>query len=277
MNMKPLPIPTKAPGQPNQFNPQANVKSGKKGGCLGCLVVIIAFLFLFALIGGILDRSKKSNNSENSTPTTIATPTVAGTPAPTLTPKQSFVESITKNSVCKEKTAANLYTVLKKQLGFKKVEFKDGADTYFTIDADSYILDVVVGEDEIFSIAYNGVNMYMDGKVTHTLRDVQAREITSSDGGKYYEMAKDLVKNNLKSPSSAKFPSYLWEGDQISMGRNGDYVVVQSYVDADNSFGANIRSEYIVEFQVIDMDLYSYQPIYINIDGEESGTYKKLD
>lgn len=175
------------------------------------------------------------------------------------------------------KNSCKLIYYIKKQLGFKKVEFKDGADTYFTIDADGYILDVIVGEDEVFSIANNGLNMYKDGKVSHTLKDVQAREITSLDGGKYYEMAKDLVKSNLKSPSSAKFPSYLWEGDQISMGRNGDYVVVQSYVDADNSFGANIRSEYTVEFQVIDMDLYSYQPIYINIDGEESGTYKNLD
>lgn len=60
------------------------------------------------------------------------------------------------------------------------------------------------------------------------------------------------------------------------MKRNEDIVVVQSYVDAKNDFNAKVRANWIVEFRVIDMDTYSCEAIYINIDGEEVGTFIEL-
>ncbi|MET3999849.1 hypothetical protein [Marinobacterium sp. MBR-109] len=49
------------------------------------------------------------------------------------------------------------------------------------------------------------------------------------------------VKRNLKSPSSAKFPVM----QQIKVYSTGpDEWLIRGYVDADNSFGANIRSHY---------------------------------
>jgi len=46
------------------------------------------------------------------------------------------------------------------------------------------------------------------------------------------------VKNNLKSPSTAKFP---W-GYTDYVQRNGTTYTIKSYVDSENSFGAMIRT-----------------------------------
>ena len=61
------------------------------------------------------------------------------------------------------------------------------------------------------------------------------------------------------------------------MKKNKDLVVVQSNVTAKNSFGTKVNSPFTVEFQIIDMDNYQYNPIYINLDGETSGEYIDID
>jgi hypothetical protein len=69
----------------------------------------------------------------------------------------------------------------------------------------------------------------------------------SANGGnaKYeiYYMAKKYVKNQLKAPSSAKFPSF----NDISVVDLGNNVYkVDAYVDAQNSFGTMVRSYYTI-------------------------------
>ena len=81
----------------------------------------------------------------------------------------------------------------------------------------------------------------------------------------------------MKNPGSAKFPSINTEAGSIAIERNGALVVVQSYVDAKNSFNAMARSSWTVEFMVYDLNTYSYDTLYIEIDGEKSGEYIKLD
>lgn len=57
--------------------------------------------------------------------------------------------------------------------------------------------------------------------------------------------AKAYVKDNLKSPSSAKFP-FTSESDGVSILKDGNYYCVIGWVDAENSFGAEIRSDFVV-------------------------------
>lgn len=61
----------------------------------------------------------------------------------------------------------------------------------------------------------------------------------SNDG--YKDVTIKAMTSALKSPSSAKFGS-------LSLSRNDNNAVVRGYVDADNSFGANIRTEFAVMF-----------------------------
>lgn len=55
-------------------------------------------------------------------------------------------------------------------------------------------------------------------------------------------MAQELVKNHLKSPTSAKFPYY--KNDNLSIKKSGNYYEIVGYVDAENSFGVEIRTAF---------------------------------
>jgi hypothetical protein len=61
-----------------------------------------------------------------------------------------------------------------------------------------------------------------------------------------YHNAKQLIKYKLKSPSTAEFPSSL-EAKVIGVGDNT--FIVSSYVDAQNSYGAMIRTYYEAEIR----------------------------
>jgi hypothetical protein len=61
------------------------------------------------------------------------------------------------------------------------------------------------------------------------------------------------------------------------MQRNGDLVAVQGYFDAQNTYGALVRSKYLIEISVTDLDENIYEPVYINIDGEITGKWVDLD
>lgn len=63
-----------------------------------------------------------------------------------------------------------------------------------------------------------------------------------------YYYSKRLVEDNLKSPKSADFPLY----SESFITDKGDTVIVSAYVDADNSFGANVRTYYEATIEVSD-------------------------
>lgn len=64
--------------------------------------------------------------------------------------------------------------------------------------------------------------------------------VPMSDYVNYQTWTEEAVKSLLKSPKSADFAGF----DGWSIARNQYYVAVQSYVDAQNSFGAELRSEF---------------------------------
>lgn len=72
---------------------------------------------------------------------------------------------------------------------------------------------------------------------------------TSSEA---YTITKNLVRKRLKSPSSASFP---WSATRTWDLKNGKFKIL-AYVDAQNSFGANLRKEFtcIIEFNTTGRD-----------------------
>lgn len=176
----------------------------------------------------------------------------------------------------KYETAENLYNFLHNELLFEKITFKQKnavGDILFDVNADNYSLMISVDDDGIYSIRCGSYDLYDGESIIITKNGLDDRSIDHESA--YYSIAKEIVSNNLKSPKSADFPS-LWS-DEVKMQRNKDMVIVQSYVDAQNSFGAVIRSQWQVEFKVIDLDSFSYEIIYINIDGTTAGEFIKLD
>lgn len=65
-----------------------------------------------------------------------------------------------------------------------------------------------------------------------------------------YRMSQDFVKRRLKTPATADFPSIVWEGESVNVDVVGPQeYVVRSYVDAQNSFGAQMRTHYVARLR----------------------------
>lgn len=58
-----------------------------------------------------------------------------------------------------------------------------------------------------------------------------------------YNLSKDYVLENLKSPKTAEFPS-LFESKNHVKNLGGGRYQIDSWVDSQNSFGANIRTRF---------------------------------
>jgi hypothetical protein len=70
-------------------------------------------------------------------------------------------------------------------------------------------------------------------------------------------IAENEVKENLKAPSTASFSN-------ISVSQNGNTWTVTGYVDAQNSFGAMIRSSFKVVIEDNGYPKYTIKSIVIN-------------
>jgi len=69
----------------------------------------------------------------------------------------------------------------------------------------------------------------------------------------YIDYATDLIKTKLKSPSTASFPSILFNLSAYKVEpQGGGSYKVSGYVDAQNGFGAKIRSYWIAELTIHD-------------------------
>lgn len=210
---------------------------------------------------------------------------VEDTPKPTEKPLKKDKFLVDMENHVEEKVAKKIYVVLKEKIGFKKINFiKKMEDTSnYEIKADKFKI-VVTASDKLYRIfTPNSYTYYENGKIKNTKEQVQKKikkkkktEISYYDRSIYYTIAKDIVKQGLKSPSSADFPTLTFSPEDIRMSRNGKKLTVQSYVDSDNSFGASIRNDWTVQYKVIDKDSYSYKVLYVNIGGSVLyGKYKK--
>ena len=61
-----------------------------------------------------------------------------------------------------------------------------------------------------------------------------------------YNDAKDIIRQNLQSPSCEVFPTYDSDGVNVVAKYDSPDTYVTGYVDADNAFGANVRINYVV-------------------------------
>lgn len=109
----------------------------------------------------------------------------------------------------------------------------------------------------VYGVRYADYDLYVDGNVVATLQDYTFTKDEASD---LMIKCEDKVKEVLKSPSTAKFPNILEWG----FGKEKNIATVQGYVDAQNSFGAETRSNF--QF-IIDTDTNTIQSFIF--DGQE--------
>ena len=89
---------------------------------------------------------------------------------------------------------------------------------------------------------------------THVNTASKSGTICSGDGKNgrslAYTYAQDLVKMNLRSPSTADFPFSDFQWRMHSKTADDSCIfTIKSYVDAQNAFGATVRHHYVAELK----------------------------
>ena len=116
---------------------------------------------------------------------------------------------------------------------------------------------------ELFGINQGGDKQLYDRDAGGVIDNIQNYVLPEEDKGTFIYFAQETVTNALKSPSTAKFPTSIFEMNEWKVGRDHDVVTVVSWVDAQNSFGAMIRSTFAVQFSYSTNEL-----LYLLLDGQ---------
>lgn len=179
-----------------------------------------------------------------------------------------------------EKVAVKAYNILKKKIGFKKIEYVERMDdtSNYEITADGNDI-VMTASDKVYRIFIpeSDYVFYEDGKVKLTAKKLEDTTIDQNEGSSYYIMAQEIVKESLLNPRGAKFPSYVFNSDDVAMQKDGKLIAVQSYVDATNGYGATVRTKWTVQFVVTDIDSFSYDLKYVKVGDDSYGTFEKMN
>lgn len=133
----------------------------------------------------------------------------------------------------------------------------DGLKGYRLSTEYDNISDVVAyfDNEKIRQIRFLGQYLYKNQEVVSLATDHFLSDSQQSD---YQIQCKKVVESVLKAPSTAKFPNIL----KWAIFKEEGSVIVQSYVDSQNSFGAMLRSEF--QFKIKDDNIVSFI-----LDGEE--------
>ncbi len=126
-----------------------------------------------------------------------------------------------------------------------------------TTEYDSTVF-VYVDNDRIRWVRFLGNYLYKNSEVLAVASDY---ELLFDEQSNYQIRCKKIVESVLKAPSTAKFPNIL----KWNIFKQDGFVIVQSYVDSQNSFGAMLRSEF--QFKIKNDKIISFV-----FDGEEYTT-----
>lgn len=123
--------------------------------------------------------------------------------------------------------------------------------TYFS-NGNSYKIypssrKVLKNSKEIYNDYYNSSDYEREKDKNNTV--IYTQEVSNTDERvECWTLAVEKVKANLKSPSTAEFPFSAVNSD-VNITKSGNKYTVKSWVDAQNSFGATIRSNFTVTIE----------------------------
>lgn len=230
---------------------------------------LFVIFWMFVIVPNVKIAEKPGPSSFPSTSNTSSI-------RPALDERSQFIADA-QDAGLSESASIGIYDLLKDQLLCTNIKFKCKSivgNALYEISEKEYALKVAADNDGIYSVRCGSYEMY-DGETVHyTVQDIALRDIDGNEA--YYSViAKEIVSSYLKAPSTAKFP-FLTE---FRMQRYGDIVAVSGYVDSQNSFGAMIRSEWVVQFETdhSNMNSYAYQLLYVRIADQETGEFIPLE
>ena len=140
---------------------------------------------------------------------------------------------------------------------------------YYTSNGDIY--DISSNMNKITKNGKEIYNDYYSSEIHKTVEenknntqngstDYSTDNISENDKGFAWAVAEKEVTDRLKAPSTAKFPTY----NSAIISKSGSDFKVEGYVDAENSYGAKIRTTFSVEFTKNSEESYVVINITIN-------------
>jgi hypothetical protein len=212
-------------------------------------------------------------------PTTQSIPSIEESatekPEIVLSEKEIFISDAVSGGMS-EAAAAKVYEFMAEILFCENISFIGQApvgNALWEISASSFRYNIAADADGIYSVRCGDYLVFDGDKVLLTVEDLQLRSVSGYET--YYAViAKEIVSSYLKSSATADFaPIY-----DFKMKRCGDLVMVSAYVDAQNSFGAMIRNEWIVEFRTIDLEkqAFEYEIVYVKIGNDIAGEFIEI-
>lgn len=128
----------------------------------------------------------------------------------------------------------------------KNLEKVEGKEAYQLIYEDYYITAAITEDGSLGSVKSGDRVFWEDGEVVSKADDVI---VTTSEFLDLAYKSERVIKDNLKSPSTAKFPGHILERSEWTITKNKPTYYVKSWVDSQNSFGAMIRSEFVIQYE----------------------------
>ena len=205
---------------------------------------------------------------------------------------------ITDQTLYKDESKKVEFTLSPKDANIKEINFVDYDPAIISVD-DGKIKGIGEGQTYIVcEVVDEHSNKIKSNKftVTVSLTDKQIAEanakvadeaakaeqklqekrntISTTESITIKDYCKDIINSLLKAPSTAEYPgTFLNPLNDWQMAKTNNLVTVKSYVDAQNSFGAMMRSEFIIQVQM--QDDGSGKATYVQFDGKViSGSYQ---
>lgn len=225
----------------------------KQRGCGGCLTLFVVFgvLVCFIVTSLITKDMKDHPEDYNNSATQDENKTITEKSLD-ITPKQN--EEI--EGVLKQCGIENIIEI--KHDAVLDDAHKAGDTGYrITCEKAADIKLCLTPSKKVCRIVYSGKQLYKKEKVIATLDDFI---LSSEELAKYQTICINVVTEVLRSPSTAKFAKYSDWG--FSKGKKK--IIIQSYVDSQNAFGAVIRSKFQITIKRKDDSISSFI-----FDGEE--------
>lgn len=193
--------------------------------------------------------------------------------------------TLLKESMGDSNLADHVYSILVDEIGFEELEFikrVDNTDNYEIWAESTKIMITAMpadGEESEYIRVFQpqGDIFYEEGQVITTGETVRKENAHYDNVDTYYIIAQSIVKDTINTSNKMKFAGEFMDADDIGYGWKDDYVVVKSWVEIRNDYGVYEKYDFLVEFIPTDLDNFQYDTVYVNIGGQEIGTFVDVD
>lgn len=129
---------------------------------------------------------------------------------------------------------------------FEEADIDELTSEAAALGYEDYLFDVTFANDKVTTIKSGTITFYDPAnEVVVPIWD----KLVSSDEAVFLSVqAQLLVEDGLKAPSTAEFPGAPYSEPDWRINKNGERYIVTSWVDAENSFGAMVRSNYTIVY-----------------------------